>query len=398
MQRTNVIELTPKPWQKKVLQECMLLSSSVYNMANYQVRQEFFNGQKVSSFFDLQQHLQKTDDYQHLGRSYALPRIQVYSETNSARFKLISSRSQKHVGLPKYLKNRKTNTTIPSYLVFDGCQYGIKHNHVILPLSRYLRKKYGVKKFHIKYNGELRWHGLQKRGQIKYRDGKFYLHQSVELKDPNPKSTPIEAGLDLGIKKFFGLFINNGIDHVIGSRRFFRQWQYYNSLIAAEQHYLSTINRKSSIKLSKIYRKRSKWQNNLFNNLVAKLFRVLRQNNVSVLHIGDIKNIRDSESKGKLVNQMINNYWSFDKLLHKIHNKAEEFGLTVKQVTEEYTSQTCPICGSKNKAKDRIYLCSDCGHFEHRDILGAKNIYSKSKFGSIQSGLWDETIPCGVSV
>jgi putative transposase len=38
-----------------------------------------------------------------------------------------------------------------------------------------------------------------------------------------------------------------------------------------------------------------------------------------------------------------------------------------------YTSQTCPACGQRNKAKDRTYQCS-CGYEAHRDRVGAINI------------------------
>jgi hypothetical protein len=166
MQRTNVVQLMPSKRQRKVLRECMLLSSCVYNMTNYEVRQAFFKKEKVPGFFALQRMIQQKDDYRMLGRSYGLPRIQIYAETNSARFKLIKSKTQEKVGLPKYLKNRKTNTTLPSYLVLDGCQYALGKRKIRIPLSRAMRKKYGLKHFEIPYNGVLRWRGEQQRGQI----------------------------------------------------------------------------------------------------------------------------------------------------------------------------------------------------------------------------------------
>ncbi len=376
----------------------MLLSSCVYNMANYTIRQQFFKKEKISSFFDLQQKLQTKEDYQLLGRSYSLPRMQVYAETNSARFKLIKSKSQKKVGLPKYLKNRKTNTTIPSYLVIDGCQYSIKKNYVIIPLSRQMRKKYKIKHFKIKYNGVLNWKGKQQRGQIKLEDNNFYLHQSVEVKETKKIKSETKAGLDLGIKKVLSIYLNNSEDKIIGSKRFFRQWQYWTKLIAEEQSKLNLKKKRTSKNLQQLYRKRTKYQNNLYNNLVAKMFRFLKRNNVSSLVVGDIKHIRDSGSKGKKVNQMINNYWSFDLLLKKIENKAEEFGIEVIKETEEYTSRTCPICGDNNKSncKDRIFICSFCDYVEHRDIVGARNILSKSMYGSNQSIHWGEIAPLEV--
>lgn len=394
-----MIQLKPSKKQTKILKELMLLSSCVYNQANYVVRQQFFNKEKVSSFYDLQQQLQNTEDYQLLGRSYALPRIQVYAETNSARFKLIKSRTQKLAGLPKYFKNRKTNTTIPSFLVMDNCQYSIKKNYVIIPLSRCMRKKYKLgKRFRIRYNGILKWAGKQKRGQIKFKEGQFYLHQSVEVKDKPRIKSKFKAGLDFGIKNLLTVYINNGENKIMGGNRFFKQWKYFTNLISEEQSKLGLQNKKTSKKLQQLFRKRKKWQNNLYNNLIAKMFRFLKRNNVSYLAIGNIKHICNAKSKGRKVNQMINNYWSFDLLLKKVKNKAEEFGVELKEETEEYTSRTCPVCGddSKSNCKDRIFICSNCGYIDHRDIVGARNVLFKSMYGSIQSIHWGEASPLEV--
>lgn len=395
MQRTNIIQLKPSNLQKKILKELMLLSSCVYNSTNYITRQQFFNKEKVSSFFDLQQQLQTTEDYQLLGRSYALPRIQIYAETNSARFKLIKSKSQKKVGLPKYLKNRKTNTTIPSYLVIDGCQYNIKKNKITIPLSRQMRKKYKIKHFKLDYNGILKWKGKQQRGQIHFKDGKFYFNQSVELKEPKKTKSKIYAGIDLGIKKLFAIKISNGEEKLIGSKRNFKQWSYYTNLIAEEQSELAKNNNRKyySKRLSKLFRLRSKWQNNLYNNLVSKVFKFLRKNNVSHIFIGDVKGIRKDADFGKNGNKMLHNYWAFDTTYSKLSNKSEEYGMEYTRDTEEYSSQTCPICGdidNRNK-KDRIFICHLCGHFDHRDIVGADNILNKGMCSLLQSTHQGET-------
>lgn len=379
MQRTNVIELKPSKKQTKILRECMLLSSCVYNMANYEVRQSFFKKEKCPSFFDLQQLLQNKDDYKALGRSYALPRIQIYGETNSARFKLIKAKVQEKVGLPKYLKNRKTNTTIPSYLVVDGCQYHIDKNKITIPLSRSMRKKYDLKSFRLNYNGILKWKGSQKRGQIHFKDNKFYFYQSVELPEPKAVKLGICAGIDLGIKNLFAIKISNGEEKIIGRKRHFRQWSYYTDLIADEQSKLAKINRKSSRRLQNLFSLRSKFQNNLYNNLTASAFKFLNNNKVSTLFVGDVQGIREGADWGKRGNKTLHNYWAYDQLYHKIANKAEEYGIRDEYPTEEYTSQTCPICGVADSThkKDRIFVCSFCDFFGHRDLVGATNILIK---------------------
>lgn len=390
MQRTNRYQLKPTKAQAKLLNELRLLSSCVYNSANYIVRQQIFNKEEISGFYDLQKKVQTTDDYRLLGRVYALPRIQQYSETNIAIFRLIQSKSQKCVGLPNYFKNRKTNTTLPSHLMMDNNVYLISHNHISLPLSRKMHKKYGIKHFKVKYNGIAKWEGKQQRGQIHYKDGKFYLYQTVEVKNPEPMKGNVSAGIDLGIKKLMSAKISNGDDVMVGSKRHFRQWQHLTGLIAEEQESLEKIRRKSSNRLQRLYSRRSKWQDNLYNNLVCKIFRKFNANNVNRIFIGDITHILDNSDKGRLCNQMTHNYWSFGKLYKKIGNKAEEYGIDLVKVDEAYTSMTCPICGMESYPKDRIFVCDFCGNVEHRDIIGATNILNigiVSMYGSEEKSI-----------
>jgi len=203
--------------------------------------------------------------------------------------------------------------------------------------------------------------------------------------------------LILGMISLLFLF---GLSKIFNSMRFFKQWKFYTNLISIEQKKLSLINRKVSNNLLKLFRKRNKWQNNLFNNLVAKLFRVLNINKILEIFIGDIKNIRKSSSKNKLSNQMINNYWSFDKLIKKIEDKSEEYGIKLNKITEEYSSRTCPMCLSndKNNCNDRSFICCNCGYSGDRDIIGARNILSKGMYGSFKSIQRDEIIPLEVFI
>ena len=43
------------------------------------------------------------------------------------------------------------------------------------------------------------------------------------------------------------------------------------------------------------------------------------------------------------------------------------------QVDEAYTSQTCPVCGERNKGR-RTYTCRRCGATAPRDVIGSVNI------------------------
>ena len=54
------------------------------------------------------------------------------------------------------------------------------------------------------------------------------------------------------------------------------------------------------------------------------------------------------------------------------------------QVSEAYSSQTCPVCGRRQKCR-RIYTCIACGYNAPRDVVGALNILQIGKQGSLQS-------------
>ncbi|MBZ0287129.1 MAG: transposase, partial [Anaerolineae bacterium] len=55
------------------------------------------------------------------------------------------------------------------------------------------------------------------------------------------------------------------------------------------------------------------------------------------------------------------------------------------QVSEHYSSQTCPVCGERQKC-GRTYSCKHCGYTAPRDVVGAVNILSIGKHGHLVQG------------
>jgi len=71
---------------------------------------------------------------------------------------------------------------------------------------------------------------------------------------------------------------------------------------------------------------------------------------------------------------MINNFWSFNIIAQRFRDKAEEYGIEVKEVSEYKTSSIC-LCGSeKVDATKRLFKCLSCGLEAHRDAVGVLNI------------------------
>ncbi len=55
------------------------------------------------------------------------------------------------------------------------------------------------------------------------------------------------------------------------------------------------------------------------------------------------------------------------------------------QIPEPFSSQTCPVCGCRNKCR-RIYVCRQCHYTAPRDMVGGANILCLGKFGELRPG------------
>jgi len=75
-------------------------------------------------------------------------------------------------------------------------------------------------------------------------------------------------------------------------------------------------------------------------------------------------------------------------------SKAEEAGKQVKLCIAAGTSQTCHVCGNKQKLtlRDRVFRCNQCGNIENRDTNAANVVLNRCTVGmtgieACQSGL-----------
>ena len=98
---------------------------------------------------------------------------------------------------------------------------------------------------------------------------------------------------------------------------------------------------------------------------------------ITEINVGDVRGIRQNNNKGKKINTMIHNLWSFGYTLTRLENKTKEYGLTLNYIDEKYTSRTCPICGYRKKGNRKhrgLFVCKKCGYTQNADIVGAMNI------------------------
>ena len=84
---------------------------------------------------------------------------------------------------------------------------------------------------------------------------------------------------------------------------------------------------------------------------------------------------KNVKAKSGLNNSILDQAWGEFK--RQIGYKLEWKGGIYLEVPAVYTSQTCSVCGAKDKASRQSqarYVCTNCGHEENADINAAKNI------------------------
>ena len=215
---------------------------------------------------------------------------------------------------------------------------------------------------------------------------KFYAYQSENV-EPTPIKKREEniCSIDLGIKRYMSVYIKNSknINLTYESEHIFQE---YISLTKKIAYYSSKAkkenNKYSTKRIQRLYLKRKRKLSNYLNNIISHLFRKLEQYEVSKIIMGDLNGIRDSVIPNhyrnkKKINQMIQNFWSYDLFLRKIENKCQEHEIKLILINESYTSSVCPICNERVKPNDRCFKCKNCNFEQDRDVVGSISILKK---------------------
>ncbi|OON90241.1 MAG: hypothetical protein ATN33_03585 [Epulopiscium sp. Nele67-Bin001] len=190
---------------------------------------------------------------------------------------------------------------------------------------------------------------------------------TVDIPEKASTSGENTMGVDLGIKVPAVCVTSNGKVKFIGNGR---ENKTIRREFSGRRKELGKAKKVKAIK--KINDKENRIMQDKDHQYSREVVDFALQNNVSVIKLECLNNIRNTTRTSRKNNKNLHN-WSFYRLSQFIEYKAKLAGIQVEYVNPAYTSQTCPMCGLRNKAKDRHYACS-CGYTGHRDLVGAINI------------------------
>ena len=92
----------------------------------------------------------------------------------------------------------------------------------------------------------------------------------------------------------------------------------------------------------------------------------------------DLTGIRSASERVRAEDRYVQVSWPYYDLEQKLTYKAQMNGSMVIKVDPRYTSQTCPICGHREKNNrdqgNHIFRCRECGYTSNDDRIAAMNL------------------------
>jgi len=364
MKRTNTFIIEDKPTLWELADNCARL----WNELNFERRQAYIHYEKFSWY------------PKHLYEKYA-PLIgsataqQIIRKNNEAwRSFLKLKRLKKEGKLPPHIKK----VSMPRYWKRNGKRElrVIVRNDCYRLDDRYLYLPKGLK---LRYWGKLKWYGKQGRLEIIYDDVDRVWRgfMTVEVEKPPKRGGNKPLYIDLGVRCLATIW-HEGMKQPIAFRggELLWDWWYWTKKIVREQSRVAKINKaRTSRRIRKMYRIRKRRFRHAVNTMIKMIVEYAVQTGLSRIVVGNLRGIRDNNHKNSKVNSMIHNFWSFKWIIQRFKEKAEEYGIEVKEVSEHKTSSICPRCGSDRAVKrGRLFKCLNCGLEAHRDAVGVVNM------------------------
>lgn len=102
--------------------------------------------------------------------------------------------------------------------------------------------------------------------------------------------------------------------------------------------------------------------------LVRDLFERLYNEGISTVYVGALTDVLSTHWSVE-ANAKTHNFWAFRAFIDRLETTAEEYGITVEERSEAWTSQECPQCGSTERTtRHQDTLTCLCGFEGHADL------------------------------
>lgn len=254
--------------------------------------------------------------------------------------------------------------------IWNNQNYSLNDNHISMPImANGKASKTPIRALVVdkgNRNLELLKHKLGVL-RITKKANKWIAQISVSIPTIQGNGTKVMA-VDLGLKVPAVAVTDDGKVQFFGNGR---KNKYMRRKFYTQRRELGK--RKKINAIRRLGDKEQRWMRDQDHKVSRSIVNFAIENEIAVIRLEELAKIRQTTRTSRK-NEKNLHTWSFYRLTHYIEYKANLAGIKVEYVDPAYTSQTCPQCSKRNKAKDRKYKCLECGFEKHRDLVGALNI------------------------
>ena len=393
----NQLILTKRVLYKPTREAAIILgsmckaSAKLWNVANYEKKNYKDLGfEKFPNWYDQKRRLKDNFWFKNLPSQTAQEVLNILEKSWRSFFKLKITGGIENLNPPRF-KQKSSKFNI-KYLN-NGFQVQCDMIRFSIPKQQkqYLKETYQIESTYLFVEIE-RFSQLNlKAKEIEFKplkNGNYEILIAHEVSDTELK---IDNGkylsIDLGVSNLMTCYDNhNEKSFIISGRQllainryFDKEIAYYQSISDAQQSARGIKYPKKSKRVKRLYEKRRGQLNHLIHCATKEIANYCRDNDISKVIIGDMKDIRENCNLGKVNNQKFHKL-PFKQIEDRIIYKLQLIGVEVEKQKENYSSQCSPLSASVSKKhaqkSNRKYrgLYKDNSTIFNADSVGAFNI------------------------
>ena len=370
------------------LRELCFFSNCLYNVALYNIRQQFFKDKTYLRFESNYHECKDNDNYKLLQSNMAQQTLRAVDFAFKSFFGSVGK--VKSARPPRYRKKGGLYN-----LIITGNSISIQDGYLTVPQSRTYTGILNSHRIKIKVPERLQGKKIREVKIIPlYKGRAFKIAYCYEVNEEDLKLNRENAlAIDIGLDNLATCVTNFGTSFIMGGRKIKHINRNWNKRRAHLQSILMKQGRYSSRLLEQITLKRNNRVNDCLKKTARHIINFCIANNIGTLICGYNPDFKREINLGRKINQQFTQI-SFGALRRQLENLCTRYGMNYIEQEESYTSKASfldldelpiynaekPYTGtfSGKRIKRGLYR-SKSGRLLNADVNGAANILRKSK-------------------
>lgn len=223
----------------------------------------------------------------------------------------------------------------------------------------------------VRLREALRFDGKVMSAVVSRTADRWYVSVAVQIEAGPPpcENQAGRVGVDLGVKHLATLSTGQPIDGPKPLSAALKQLRRLNRHLARRVKYSANWH-KTKAKLTRIHARIAAIRTDALHKLTTRLTRTFQEIVIEDLHV---KGMGRNHTLARAISDM-----GLGMFRRMLMYKAEAYGAEVLVANRWFpSSKMCRVCGVLHQdltLKDRVFVCSGCGHTEDRDVHAAKNL------------------------